>query len=103
MRQACLLFAELALEADRAREPGGDQQPEDALPHLQLRADGVATPPPPRAARSRLRDPARGEVEQRVEALARERVPLGSGLNLDEVSVPVITTFMSVSARASSA
>ena len=38
--KARLLFAELALEADRAREPGGDQQPEDALPRLQLRADG---------------------------------------------------------------
>ena len=38
--KARLLFAELALEADRAREPGGDQQPEDALPHLELRADG---------------------------------------------------------------
>jgi len=43
-----------------------------------------------------------GEVEELVELLARERLLLGRPLDLNESTAPVITTFMSVSARESS-
>ena len=47
--QPCLLLAELALEPDRAREAGGEQQPQHGLPEVELRPH--AAPRRPRAAR----------------------------------------------------
>ena len=51
----------------------------------ELRSDGASQAS--RWAASSSRDPARGEVEQPVEELPRERLALGGRLHLDEAPI----------------
>ena len=52
--------------------------------------------------RNQLADPGVGEIEQPVERLASERQRFGRALQLDVQPAPVLTMFMSTSARESS-
>ena len=93
------LFPQLPLDADHAGEQRSDREAQQAFPELEVRRNvlgrlvlGSHDP----------LDPGGAEVDHRVELVPRERLPLRRRLHLDEASVGVMTTFMSVSALESS-
>ena len=87
--QPGLALAQLALEADRAAEPGGDREAQQLVRPGQRRDRGAkeVQPPPPRPAARRSRRCRLGEREQLVERRARERIALGGRLHLDQPAV----------------
>ena len=68
VRKAGLVVAQLALEPDRAGDPGGDQQPQQCLGQSRAQARSAATATS--CAAVSVSDAAGREVEQRVEQLA---------------------------------
>ena len=98
--EAGLVVAQLALEADRAAEPGGEQQPQQRLGGRELRHATAATAASCAAAISSIPPAARSSSSS---SRSRENGSR-SAVACTSTSRPsaVMTTFMSVSAVESS-